>query len=431
LLTERDVRELLGRKAEGKNLDYKQSMNWGTATAEQKAAIVKDVLAMANTQDGGKLIFGVRDGDCEAIGMEEEEFQSFDATRFADFLNRYADPSFECAIQKFTIDGKKFVTIDVPEFNVVPIICKADTNDASNRQVLKRGALYVRTNRAASEIVPDAESMRDLMNRAVVKRGDELLRMVERLMKGKPVGFDEQASTEIKTEIADADHFILERLPKEFSQVGHWEVEFCVQPYLRERVPSLAEVSRLLEASQITLRGWYFPHFDRHNTSNFVRGVQSYMEQGASGHLEGYRAYQSGVFVWRSAYWEDTVASMKTGEKALSFVGVILEITEHFLFAKRYYEKVAPDGTVVLTIQLTDTQDRVLASFGNAELHGRYVCHEPQVEVQTKCTVAELAASYDELARKAIRRVYELFNWNDSSEEIMKHWQERLVNRRL
>lgn len=175
LLTEKDLRELLGRKAEGKNLDYKQSMNWGTATAEQKVAIVKDVLAMANTQDGGKIIFGVRDGDCEAIGQAEEEFQSFDATRFADFLNRYADPSFECVIQKFVIDGKKFVSIEVPEFSDVPIICKTDANDSSGRQILKRGATYIRTNRAASEIVPDADAMRDLMNRAVVKRGDELL----------------------------------------------------------------------------------------------------------------------------------------------------------------------------------------------------------------------------------------------------------------
>jgi hypothetical protein len=180
LLTEKDVRELLVRKAESKNLDYKESMNWGTATSEQKVAVVKDVIAMANTQDGGKIIFGVRDSDYEAIGLAEEQFQSFDATRFADFLNRYSDPSFESAIQKFVIDGKKFVTIDVPEFKDVPIICNTDANDASGRQILKRGAVYIRTNRAATEVVPDAEAMRDLMNRAVVKRGDELLRMVPR-----------------------------------------------------------------------------------------------------------------------------------------------------------------------------------------------------------------------------------------------------------
>lgn len=428
------MRELLARKSESKNLDYKQSMNWGTATAEQKAALVKDALAMSNTQDGGKIILGVRDGDFEPTGLTDEEFESFDTTRFADFLNRYADPSFACEVHKFTIDNKRLVVIEVPEFGVVPIICKADANDSQGHQVLKRGGIYIRTNRAASEVVPDSEAMRDLMNRAVVKRGDELLRMVERLIKGKPVGLDEQTATEIKSEIADADRFISEHLPEGFRQAGHWEVEFSVLPYVRERVPNLASIRTLLAASQITLRGWYFPHLDERRTSNFARGVQSYMGESSSGHLEGYRAYQSGVFVWKSTFWEDVVASMRTEGKALSFVGVILQVTEYFLFAKRYYEKLAPDATVSLTIRLTDTQSRTLKSFGELRegvLFAEYVCREPQVEVRTDCTVAELAASYDELARKAIRRVYELFNWNNSSEDMIQSWQERLLNRRL
>ncbi|GAC1702453.1 MAG: hypothetical protein NVS9B4_07880 [Candidatus Acidiferrum sp.] len=434
MLDERDVRERLALRSETKNLDYKQSMNWATAKTEQKAALVKDALAMANTQDGGKIILGVRDSDFEPTGLTDEEFESFDTTRFADFLARYADPSFTCAVHKFIIDNKRFAIIEVSEFGVVPIICKADANDSQGHQVLKRGAVYIRSNRAASEVVPDAEAMRDLMNRAVVKRGDELLRMVERLIKGKPVEVDEQAATEIKAEIAAADRFISERLPEVFRQAGHWEVELSILPYVRERVSNLASIRPLLEASQITLRGWYFPHFEERHTSNFARGVQSYTDQSLSGHLEGYRAYQSGVFVWRSTYWEDIVRSMQTGQKALSFVGVILETTEHFLFAKRYCEKLAPDSTVVLTVRLTDTEGRVLKSFGDlgeGVLSGEYVCREPQVEIQTKCTVAELGASYDELARKSIRRVYELFNWNNSSEELIQSWQERLLNRGL
>jgi predicted HTH transcriptional regulator len=213
LLTESDVRELLALKTENKNLDYKQSMNRGTAPAEQKGAVLKDVLAMANTQDGGRIIFGVRDSDFEPVGLAEEEFDSFDPTRFADFLHRYADPPFECELHKFTIDGKRLVAIAVPEFSDVPIICKADLNDATNRQVLKRGTLYVRTDRAASEVVSTSEAMRDLMNRAVIKRGDQLLKMVERLIKGKPVHLDEESAKEIRTKIADADRFILEHLP--------------------------------------------------------------------------------------------------------------------------------------------------------------------------------------------------------------------------
>lgn len=242
------MRELLALKAENKNLDYKQSLNWNTATAEAKAAVVKDVLAMANTQDGGRIVFGVRDGDFEPVGLADEEFQSFDTTRFVDFLNRFADPPFGCGIHKFTIDDKKLVGIEVPEFGDVPVICKADANDANGRQVLKRGATYIRTERAASEVVSSADTMRDLMNRALVKRGDQLLKMVERLIKGKPTSLDDESASKIQREIAEAEDFIRERLPEEFRNVGHWEVEFYVRPYLAERVANLGLIGTLLNS---------------------------------------------------------------------------------------------------------------------------------------------------------------------------------------
>lgn len=432
MLTEQDVRELLALKTENKNLDYKQSLNWGTASAQDKGGIVKDVLAMANAQDGGKLVFGVRDGDFEAVGLTAEEFESFDTTRFNDVLARYADPTFGCGMHKFTLEGVRIVAVEVPEFNDVPIICKADLNDG-NRAILKRGATYIRTDRAASEVVSSADAMRELMNRAVVKRGDQLLKMVERLIKGKPVQQDEQSAAEVRHEVDEANQFILGHLPDEFRNLGRWEVEFYVLPYSRERIRDLAAISRLLMECQVTLRGWYFPHFDRENTSNFAHGVQSFTATGGVSrrHLEGYRAYQSGSFVWKSEFWENTHSGFPAGQKALSFIGVILEITEYLLFAKRYFEKVAPDSTVHITIRLTDTENRFLASFGEGSLYGNYVCREPQVEVEVECTVAELIASYDELARKAIRRVYELFNWNDSTDELMQNWQEVLVNRRI
>ena len=69
MLTESEVRQLLSQGAENKNLDYKRSMNWASAATDEKGAVVKDVLAMSNTQNGGNIIFGVRDEDFEAIGV--------------------------------------------------------------------------------------------------------------------------------------------------------------------------------------------------------------------------------------------------------------------------------------------------------------------------------------------------------------------------
>lgn len=75
--------------------------------------------------------------------------------------------------------------------------------------------------------------------------------------------------------------------------------------------------------------------------------------------------------------------------------------------------------------------NRTLVSTGEGVLPRGYICRVPTIQFETACTVAELVASYEELARKTIRHVYELFNWTDSSDDILKQWQERLANRRF
>jgi len=142
VLNDSDLRTLIKLRTENKNLDYKQSMNWITASAAEKGAIVKDVLAMCNTPAGGRIVFGLRDQDFEPVGLTEDEFISFDPTRFSDFLNRFADPPLQCEVYKHSVRGMRFVVIEVPEFRDVPVICKADLNDASHRLVLKNGATY-------------------------------------------------------------------------------------------------------------------------------------------------------------------------------------------------------------------------------------------------------------------------------------------------
>jgi putative nucleotidyltransferase with HDIG domain len=207
LLTESEVERLLASKTENRNLDYKRSVSWGEITTAEKGAIVKDVLAMSNTQNGGTIIFGVRDGDFEPVGMDESHFLSFDPTRFSDFVNRYADPPIACKVQKFVIRRMRFLVIGVPEFTDVPTLCRADLNDARGYLILKKGATYVCTERAASEIVSTAETMRDLIDRSVATRGDRFLNMVDRVM-GHQADKRRLADLEVKHKeaVAELEH---------------------------------------------------------------------------------------------------------------------------------------------------------------------------------------------------------------------------------
>src|SRR5207245_2416830 len=86
MLTEDEIRKMIEQKSETKNLDYKESLNWRTSTKDERLGVAKDLLAMANTQDGGRIVFGIRDENCEFIGMPEADWESFDTTTVNEFV---------------------------------------------------------------------------------------------------------------------------------------------------------------------------------------------------------------------------------------------------------------------------------------------------------------------------------------------------------
>ena len=43
--------------------------------------------------------------------------------------------------------------------------------------------------------------------------------------------------------------------------------------------------------------------------------------------------------------------------------------------------------------------------------------------------MAELRADPEALGRGIIRRIFELFNWNDHDEQMLRDWQQKLIQR--
>ena len=192
--------------------------------------------------------------------------------------------------------------------------------------------------------------MRDLLNRAMLKRGDQLLSTIQTLLKGKPVAEETQVK-QYDREVAEARKYFKESLPKEFEKYGYWEVISMPLTYSRERVPTITEVYKSLVESEVHYRGWNFPHFDKDTKTNFSNGRQSHTS--FMHHIEAHRAYQSGLFVWRGLYWENFPQFEKQHGKALSFVNVIYTVTEFLLFLKRYYERISPESSIRFSIAMS------------------------------------------------------------------------------
>jgi hypothetical protein len=84
-MTDDEIRRLIILKSEGPNLDYKAGFAWSKDNRDKKYELVRDLMALANTKDGGRVIFGVRDGDLEFIGVSTEIFESIDPTDVINF----------------------------------------------------------------------------------------------------------------------------------------------------------------------------------------------------------------------------------------------------------------------------------------------------------------------------------------------------------
>jgi predicted HTH transcriptional regulator len=136
-------RDQIFHGTEERNLEYKRSMLWGSNDTKEKVVIA--CLAMANTPDGGTIVFGV-DEDKEksqffANGMLQEHAESFKQDNVSDYVNRFADPYIDIKVSRVVIDTRIFVTIQVQEYQEYPIVCKLDG------QKIKCGDICVWQNR--------------------------------------------------------------------------------------------------------------------------------------------------------------------------------------------------------------------------------------------------------------------------------------------
>jgi predicted HTH transcriptional regulator len=209
-MTDDDIERLVGLKSEGPNLDYKAGFAWIKDNRDKKYELIRDLIALANTKDGGRVIFGVRDGECELIGVSVDVYESVDPSNVVQMLHDNAAPQVRCAVYKREIDGKRVVVFDVAEFDETPIICTngITSTDGSKRAILRQAAVYVRTVAATTEEVSSPDDMRKLISRAVSRKSDELLKAIRELLVGRPVGVSSDAAAAYAAEITQAEAFL-------------------------------------------------------------------------------------------------------------------------------------------------------------------------------------------------------------------------------
>lgn len=162
------LESLLDGAEETDTLEFKGAMAWDRNT------LVKDILAMANTLDGGRIVIGVEDGTYRRQGLSDDQIATYDFEQMRDQIAPFADPLvvFRSEIVSDR-DGLRYAVIEVSSFEVIPVICKRDGAD------VQEGTIYFRsrTRRPQSARVQNSSDMREIVESSVARSMRRLTRM--------------------------------------------------------------------------------------------------------------------------------------------------------------------------------------------------------------------------------------------------------------
>jgi predicted HTH transcriptional regulator len=146
---------------ESQSLDFKGPCGWDVRD------LAKDILALANVQDGGYIIVGFEDKTFQRVGVSNALAETFVQETMQDQMANFADPFVTFVVFNDIVDanGLRFVVIKVSEFSEVPVVCKANSRDVNQGVVDYRS----RRRRPESEPVSNSFDMRDILDRAAIK----------------------------------------------------------------------------------------------------------------------------------------------------------------------------------------------------------------------------------------------------------------------
>ena len=128
---------------ENSKLEFKANFN-----RADFALYAKTLAAFANNQ-GGCIIFGVKDKPRKAIGMSNDHFEKFDNKDLSNFLNEYFSPEIQFNCTSFQKEADNFAAIEVLESNDKPVMCK---KNGGKKQELIEGEIYYRYNATTQKI---------------------------------------------------------------------------------------------------------------------------------------------------------------------------------------------------------------------------------------------------------------------------------------
>lgn len=427
-----DLTNLLLREYESKDLDYKAPMAWDEGDKATCCALVKDILAMANTI-GGYIFVGVAEGANGFVreGLSEVQAASWETTRVNRFVQNYADPPVNTSLRKMTHDCKTFVVIGVPRFTDTPHICQKEYPG-----ILTAPTIYVRTDNNESGPLKTSADLRTIVEQAVRNRSDALLTSFRAILTGSGIKGGSSDEERFQDQFHDAIARFEEVDPfKGRGYVGHREVAFHPARFDTRRF-ALEQLREAAERASVDYAGWPFLFISR-SRPDLVYAVQDGLEAviqdrdfQENDRVDFWRFQQSGFFYQRVLMWEESYQRKRGMPPAMDVAAMARYSVEAIMCLVQLYDGLVPDNEeITLQLRVTGTEGRVLVF--NRPLSSEYRARVPEIRYGHVRSLVEWKAGVVEHALEACREVYVRFNWQHPNLSAAREIIEKLLARRL
>lgn len=431
--TPTELVRFLDAAGESANIDAKGPMLWDGG--EASAGLTKDILAFANSRDGGVVVIGKEEaaaGVFKLTGVSTDQADSFETTKVAAWVNNRCAPPVGLVCYRVQHDGKEFVVLTVAEFHDVPVICtkQFELPGKPAKVLLRNGTIYVRTANAESAPLSSIEDVRALIGLATTKRADQMLTMFQAMMKGRPLLAEESDEERWATQ-AEAVQASLQSQLGEQAKLGRWEMSFHPATFCEERWEEAAQLKMLVEKHAVRLRD-EFPgvHHDYHVEE---WGIGSHEYEDVFG------LTRAGLFVASRVFREDTDEFRNPWQpnpnipagKWFDFQWNMAQVIEFFIFMSRFSHEFETGEEIEVEVAALPLRERILVSL-NPRLHffrSEAVCRSQEFRRKRTITTETLRSNWEDECARTLHRLFELFAGHRIELDTLRKWIERFKDR--
>jgi len=223
-------------------------------------------------------------------------------------------------------------------------------------------------------------------------------------------------------------------ITNEIKSRGYWRVVIRPANFRENRIENIAELFPLVRKCSVQIRGWDFPHIDRqeslHTSTDFVRQEISWRN-----HVEHWRFYQSGQFVYLGAFTVDWIGDWENvrptpprhGPGNLLGVGdVIARFSEFLQFASALASTSAAGNEMIIDVNAVGLENRELWVDSSDRFPfdpERYVAKIPEFRQKRQLSQQVLIADSQSYANEFARELFRRFGWDPSLQLIESHRQ--------